>query len=280
MNKKLLIPGYYLFYSRLKRKSELFSLLVVYPFFLGFIIIISKAVELLPFICAFLMGLFTWLSFYEIGYLENDTVTIQKEKKPTLRLPKIEISQIRSTFLKIVVLKLIIGCFGLLGLFFINKLHIMPLFMGYFILGIGVSRIAFFLHNTLRNQWNIVTYHVLSTTKYLSLIALFLSVVEYRFIYLLVWLLFPVPRTLEHAVKIKYSFIKLQRIIGNLDTFRVKYYTLCLLVSLCCYFFMDNEESLIALLAVGWFFIFRVGIFIILRIGAYKRTNFTSHDWE
>ena len=152
--------------------------------------------------------------------------------------------------------------------------------MGYFILGIGVSRIAFFLHNTLRNRWNILTYHVLSTTKYLSLLALFLSFVEYRFVFLLVWLLFPVPRTLEHAIKVKYNFTRLQRFIGNLDTFRVKYYTLCLLVSLGYYFFSKDEDGWIILLGVGWYFIFRGGIFILLRIGAYKRTNFTSHHWD
>ena len=77
---EFLIPGYYLFYSRIKRKSELLSLLIVYPLFLFvFIGLILNNISW-AYIFTFIISLMTWFSFYEIGYLENDAITIKREE--------------------------------------------------------------------------------------------------------------------------------------------------------------------------------------------------------
>ena len=199
-----LIPGYYLFYSRLKRKSELVSLLIVYPVFL--LIFIGFQLNnfswwYLPF---FLVSLFTWLSFYEVGYLENDAITIKKEKNPTLRIRPNEIEFIQTKFYKIQLLKILLGCFGLFLVFLYNEWDNLGLSILGFLAIIIVARTSFYFHNTLRSRWNILTYFVLSTAKYTSLVILFLWKFDIQFLLIGLLFIFPIPRTLEHACKVKY----------------------------------------------------------------------------
>ncbi|MEZ4859229.1 MAG: hypothetical protein R2781_10500 [Flavobacteriaceae bacterium] len=280
MDKKLLIPGYYLFYSRLKRKSELFSLLYVYPLFLFGIIYISKDFLFLNYFITFILGMIIWISSYEIGYLENDVFTIKKEKNPTLRISEDKIQSIEKNFSKIRFFKIGISVLGIGALYFMDKQGFIECNLLFFLIGMLLSRSSFYAHNTLRSRWNIVTYFFLSTTKYLSITVLFLDFKIAYSTFLTVALLFPLPRTLEHAAKVKYGLNTYSKWIGNLDTFRLKYYTVAVLIGLLIYYFSNLPNHSVPLFGALWFFAFRMGIFILLQWGAYKRTNFSSHKWD
>lgn len=281
MMTQLFIPGYYLFYSRLKRKSEVLSLLYVYPLFLFLILYLAFSFEFITYSLVFLAALLTWLSFYEIGYLQNDAITIKKETNPTLRIPQEQIRFIQGNFKQIVLWKTLIGVGGLLLLWFVNNSGLMRLSVVFFLGMIVLSRISFYLHNTIRSRWNIVTYLFLTSTKYLSLPFLFFQdSVLFQVVCVSIWILFPLLRTLEHAAKVKYSITWLQKGMGNLDQFRVIYYFLCLTIAASIYLWGDYQLFWLPFLGSLWFFCYRMTVFLIVRLGAYKRTNFDSHKWK
>src|SRR5690606_30095397 len=104
---------------------------------------------------------------------------------------------------------------------------------------------------------------------------------NFQFILIVILILFPIPRTIEHAAKIKYGIKFLGKHIGNLDRFRVVYYFLISLILL--YFYIRNSHEnfiLISFLGGIWFFFFRLMTFLLIRLGSYKRTNFSSHKWD
>tara|TARA_R100000935_G_C2834899_1_gene167501 strand:+ start:2143 stop:2877 length:735 start_codon:yes stop_codon:yes gene_type:complete len=233
--------------------------------------------EILP---IFLIALAVWLCLYEIGYLENDAITIKKETKPTLRIPDNEIQYIQQNFTKLVVARIVISAIGIAAMALISNfigihIHIL-LFLGFLIL----ARIAFTLHNTLRSRWNIVTYLLLSTTKYLSLPLLFLNFMDHWYVVLIIYFSFPLPRTIEHAAKIKYGINWLQKIVVNLDFFRFCYYSFLMLIVLIIQYQSRNSILAVPTYIAFWFFAFRTGSFVLIKLGGYKRTKTSSHKWD
>ena len=277
---KFLIPGFYLFYSRLKRKSEILSFLLVYPAIIFLLITIQADFDLIHFSFLFIITLIAWLSFYEIGYLENDAITIKKEQNPTLRIEQGEIKIIQSKFVALQVTRFIYGTGLLFLIFFLSEFVNIKINIYFFIFMVILARLAFYFHNTLRSRWNIFTYLTLSITKYLSIPILFLSGYDLLVVSISLFLIFPLPRTIEHGVKVKYGFKGLKKVVGDLDTFRVKYYLTGLLLTTIIYFLINEESSLTLVVGFFWFFIFRLGIFILIKKGTYKRTYFESHNWK
>lgn len=279
---KYCIPGYYLFHSRLKRKTEIISLVYVYPLFLFLLIYFWGDFDLAKFGLVFIVYFLTWLSFYEIGYLENDVFTIKKEKQPTLRISENAISTVEENYKKILSIRILIGLCSASILFLFNYLDWFSLNILGLFFSILITRLSFWLHNKLRSRWNIITYFFLSCGKYLSIPILFYyHLPNFTFLIAIILLLFPIPRTLEHAAKIKYDLVKFGKLIGNLDKFRIIYYLLIVIISLFLFVVLNFEKKyLIFLLSALWFFIFRFGLFFVIRLGGYKRTNFSSHKWD
>jgi hypothetical protein len=117
-------------------------------------------------------------------------------------------------------------------------------------------------------------------TKYLSIPVLFLSGFDLLMVSLSLFFIFPLPRTIEHSVKVKYDLKKLKKFVADLDSFRVKYYLAGLILSIILFFIFDKNWLLTLLVGFLWFFIFRFGIFILIKKGTYKRTYFESHNWK
>src|SRR5690606_14390831 len=105
---KFVLPGYYLFYSRLIRKSERISWLVVFPFAILLANIMAAPAEWPWIVGVFLLSFLAWMAVYEVGYLENDVFTIDRETNPTLRISSEDIAWIKSNFYKIVGMRLVL----------------------------------------------------------------------------------------------------------------------------------------------------------------------------
>src|SRR5690606_14119835 len=99
----------------------------------------------------------------------------------------------------------------------------------YFCSIVGLTRLVFYFHNRLRSRWNILTYLLLSLGKYLFL-ALILFQLNYPLSLLALVFAFPLPRTLEHACKVKYGLKPIKLLIGEFDLFRGRYYGIGVLV--------------------------------------------------
>jgi len=264
---KYIIPFQYLYISRLKRMSEVFSLLWIYPMYLVFFLFFLYAVPLYPALVSFLVGIFAWMAVYEIGYLENDAVTVHKEKFPNFRIDNASIDFIQVHFRKLVFFRLILFSM-LVGVNFLTDLWTANQ-CGWFIGWVLLGRLFFFLHNTLRSRINILTYFGLCVTKYVVFPFLFLGLGYGWEPYIVILLTFPILRTTEHAVKPKYGLVHLQRLVGSLDSFRMRYYTVTLVLALGSWVFLNSRPILV--LSLAYFFMFRFGIWIMLKWGTYSR---------
>lgn len=271
MYKKIYIPGYYLLISRLKTKGEKLSFFIVFPGFIFYLLVMfsDRNVEALfsPFLFAFL----AWLSAYEIGYLENDVITVRKEKFPNYRISRELAREIFFNFKELTLGKYLISVILLMviTLFGISYMSVLI-----FVFCIIATRICFTLHNFIRSKWNIATYFSLSFFKYTSFLILFrefISLDLFPALIISVVLLFPIPRTFEHATKGKYGLLKWQRFIGKHDNFRVYYFTLYFLISLLIFFVLRNDYARLFLISGLYFLIYRVSLYILLHLKIYNR---------
>lgn len=275
---KFLLPGYYYFYSRLPRKSEQVSWLIVFPLLvlLGILFVSDRN----PFtvIAIYIIANICWLNFYEIGYLENDAITIKREKSPTLRIPDQEIMFIQANFKKLSFLRMLIGIFLLIIIYSLIE-YTLSFYL--FVLAILLARVFFYLHNNIRNRLNIITYHFLSTTKFFVFPLLLVPNKEQLAPLLIaLYFSFPLPRTIEHAVKTKYNLGALKAMVGELDTFRLKYYLFLVVIALAINLFKQNQYSEVFLFISLYYFIYRLTGFYLIKLGAYRRSKFKSHDWN
>lgn len=272
------IPGYYLFYSRLKRKSEIVSLLIIYPIYILVMLFYFSDLALTELLLFFVVAWLAWITVYETGYFENDAITIKKEVNPTLRMAPDQITWVQQNFILIHVVRFFLA-FCFLGLLFWLSDTIITIndFIG-FVICIFVARLFFFFHNSLRSRWNILTYLLLSSTKYLSFFILFYSHLSFvpEILYC-VLLTFPIPRTIEHAAKTKYGLQKIQNLVGNIDTFRWKYYLTGFLIALVLHYIKINPITIAFLFSMGYFLSFRLFSVLIINLGFYKRSFSKAH---
>lgn len=273
---KFVLPGYYLFYSRLIRKSERISWLVVFPFAVLLANIMAAPDDSALISGISLLSFLAWLAVYELGYMENDVFTIDRETNPTLRISGDEMDWIKPNFYKIVgirlLLFLLLTC--LLWYFFAYQFS-----LAYYVATIGLTRVVFYLHNRLRSRWNILTYFVLSLGKYLFL-ALILFELEFPLLLLALALVFPIPRTLEHACKVKYALRPLKALVGEFDLFRVRYYGIGLVAFGVLAWRFPEEGWLIPMAVFVYFFLFRTFVWSLIKYANYQRTEFEVHQWD
>ena len=273
---KFVLPGYYLFYSRLIRKSERISWLVVFPFAVLLANLMAASAEWPWIVSVFLLSFLAWMAVYEVGYLENDVFTIDRETNPTLRISSEDIAWIKSNFYKIVGMRLVLflTLTSLLWCFFDGQFSLI-----FYFVTIGLTRLAFYFHNRLRSRWNILTYFLLSSGKYLFL-ALILFQLEFPPLLLALVLVFPLPRTLEHACKVKYGLRPLKALIGEFDLFRVKYYGIGLVAFGILAWRFSEEGWLIPMALFVYFFLFRTFVWLLIKYANYQRTEFEVHQWD
>jgi hypothetical protein len=264
---KFLAPFNYLYLSRLKSKLEIYSIIWIYPLYLFVFVFLIYGFEWIPGLFLFVLVLISWMSIYEIGYMENDAITIQKEQEPNIRIEANDIIFIQANFNKIVAFR-ILFFLSLMGVIFFSRL--LPLNQVlFFIAYVAFTRLVFYLHNTIRSRWNIVTYFFLCVLKYFIIPIMFLGWNHGIEPYLIMLISFPLLRTMEHSVKSKYQFVKFREMLGSLDTFRVVYYSFCLALVVLGYFMFNL--SLNWVYAIFYFFIFRAGIFLMIKMGVYSR---------
>ncbi|WP_157231621.1 wbuO protein [Cecembia lonarensis] len=207
------------------------------------------------------------MSIYEIGYMENDAITINKEKEPNIRIEKEDITFIQGNFKMIIALRILLLAIicNLVYFFGLLSLEKILLLCGY----IGLSRLFFYLHNTIRSRWNIATYFVLCVLKYYLVVWVFMDWDFGIEPYLIVLFSFPILRTIEHSVKKKYELERIQNAVGSLDTFRVMYYSVLLLITVFGFLFFGSGIRWVY--SIGFFFVFRFGIFALIKSGIYSR---------
>ena len=212
-------PLNYLFESRLRTFHSKISWILIYviPQFLLFTI--DKDISAHTFI-QFLLLFLSFFSFYECGYLVNDFISTKKESTPNVRLSVKRVEALQDKVWKLVFIK----C--LLGLIFLGLYSaLFSLDVDKYVIIWGACLVFFALHNWIRSRWNCLTYLFLCFTKYIAFLDF--SIGDY----LVVLVIFPLLRSLEHSMKDKY-LINYPEYLKNLDLNRVVYYSVLSLILL------------------------------------------------
>lgn len=255
-----MLPVSYTFSSRIMTSHERVSWCLIYPIFLLFTFLVYGDVNLVNIVC-FVLTVVATVALYETGYLYNDFITVKNEKKPTIR----ENRHFKKSNLK----KYFVSRVSVVAL----VIYLIPLFLedSYIVLLVSslVLATAFYLHNTVRSVLNVITYFLVSSSKYVVPLILFVDLD----VLIAVILAFPLIRTLEHSTKIKYNLIWVQKRIENFDVFRVYYYVFFLVLFLYLKVRVDSNLFLIFL----YFFIIRISILITMQFIKVKRNRHSGY---
>ena len=149
---KFIIPFYYTFYTRIKGKSKRIAYIFTFilPIYI-YIIAFNRSFTLIDFIAS-ILGFIGLMSIYEVGYINNDVITIQYEKNPTLRLKEDEIFYARERIGKIRAIKYIIALIIIGILVMLNCNYI------YYTIGLILIYIVYLAHNKVRDKKSIITF--------------------------------------------------------------------------------------------------------------------------
>lgn len=224
------VPFYYLFHSRLCWRSEQVSWVLINPIPIFALTIAGGHLPIVWHSLMFVLGFVAWQAVYEIGYIENDAITVKGEAEPTLRLTDKEAAFIESRLGLIVALRLLIAFLALAAMTWIAFQTQLQDHLIAFVAILVLSRIVFVVHNRIRNRFNVLTFGILSATKYVALPVLLTEPHHMVLSIVTALSVFPIVRTIEHATKNKYGFWRLKALVGVFAAFRVRYYLLVFLV--------------------------------------------------
>lgn len=267
------IPIFYLIHSRLKTKFDLISWQIIFliPQFAITYFYLHTRSDI--FVQLFLISQFIFHTLYEVGYIENDIVTTRNEKKPTIRLDKKSIAYLKKNYFKVIYLKYIIAIFFIGLLYWIDSFTAYRLNLEAFLVLLVLNRIIFFIHNSIRNRFNILTFYLLSVTKYIFPIILFINFKTMLFPLILMILVFPVLRTIEVCTLKKHNLKLLSKLVYNIDRFRVFYYFFITVVFIIIWYFsiLSTKDFSISIFILIYFLLFRICTKFLIEKGVYKR---------
>lgn len=186
-------------------------------------------------------------ALYELGYIENDTLTVQNEVSPTLRLSESQTAYVTENLSKIVTFRL--GISMSLVLFMSAAAGI-----SWFLVGLLLLGLTFAIYNRTRGKFNALLHPVLVSLRFSLPVLVVLPDLEVL-VYLL--LLFPLLNSLERAAEPRYGITWLQTLwLTNQSSSRWLYYLLLMLLTVAYLPLMDQSPAL--LVPVCYMFIYRL----------------------
>ena len=225
---KWYLPFSYGWESRAKTWLDKISFFVIWLLPLFGLCALTAGISI-RFVLRFLLAATAQYSIYEIGYLQNDFITVRHEKFPNYRLAESQREEMKKRLKGIVAARLSTAAFCCLLL---AATGVEESAMFRFVSALVILMGCFGLHNWIRSRWNILTYLLLCSVKYSVLLLLFCPVKMLKMPLLAIFFAFPFPRTLEHASKEKYGLCFLK---GSLHRFRLIYYTVFSAVAMIGY---------------------------------------------
>lgn len=278
---KFYLPFYYLVYSRLKTKIDFISWMIIWmvpQFILSYV---YADITLGKFTLLFLLTQLIFNSLYEIGYIENDVSTTDKEENPTLRLSSEVYAYMKQNYHRVIYIRYAIVLLSLTVLYWLNGSFDIHLNIGNFILLLLVTRLFFYWHNSIRNKINLLTFSILAVTKYIFPFTLFvIDNKELFYLSLFSMTLFPLLRIIEHSTHKRYAFTTYAKLVGNHDKFRIIYYLFFLSLFAFCYVVLPSifDDYQVIFLLLIYFLLYRVSSYLLLKRGLYKRDVLKSKD--
>lgn len=274
---RFVIPFYYLFKSRLPKRSEKISWFFVNPIPLFIVAYMVGNMPVWNHAVFFALGFLAWQCIYEIGYIENDVFTIRREAEPNIRLSDADTRIAERGFRKIVLFRLLVAAIALLGLAGLAHRWNAEVWIGGFIGLLALSRVAFVAHNKIRSRLNIFTYGVLSVIKYSFLPLLLCADGNGILAFVIAVTMFPLVRTVEHAAKQKYTLECLQVKIKDLSSFRTMYYFAGFFLACTAYWILRDQGLFYIIIIFAYYLAYRSTIWVLVNKGIVTPTARTKN---
>ena len=276
------IPIFYLIHSRLKTKFDLISWQIIFliPQFAVTYYYLNIRSDI--FVQLFLISQLIFHVLYEIGYIENDVITTRNEKNPTKRLSSRSIAYLKKNYSKVIYFKYLVGTIFIGLLYWIDTFTSYNLNLNVFVGLLVFNRIIFFIHNSIRNRFNILTFFILSAAKYVFPIVLFVRFEIMLLPLIIMLLIFPILRTIEIFTLKRHKFKKIAYLVNNIDKFRIIYYLFNSIVITVIWHFslISGTNYNISIFIVLYFLLFRISTKFLIEKKVYKRDNKTKTNFQ
>ena len=276
------IPIFYLIHSRLKTKFDLISWQIIFliPQFAVTYYYLNIRSDI--FVQLFLISQLIFHVLYEIGYIENDVITTRNEKNPTKRLSSRSIAYLKKNYSKVIYFKYLVGTTFIGLLYWIDTFTSYNLNLNVFVGLLVFNRIIFFIHNSIRNRFNILTFFILSAAKYVFPIVLFVRFEIMLLPLIIMLLIFPILRTIEIFTLKRHKFKKIAYLVNNIDKFRIIYYLFNSIVITVIWHFslISGTNYNISIFIVLYFLLFRISTKFLIEKKVYKRDNKTKTNFQ
>jgi hypothetical protein len=270
---KYSLPFNYLLNSRIKSLLERVSWVIIY--FLPSVIVGLYYIHdhHLIYLLLYILAYITFNAVYEIGYMQNDVVTVRTESTPTYRLSLKARESLYKILWRVYFFRAMIALFLLFCMYEISIKFDVEIFISQFSFMLLLVLFIFSLHNNIRSRGNIVTFSLLSLLKFSIVLSLFFSFEFYIELLMCSVFVFPLLRSIEHSTKLKYGMTSLSRIVGSHNIFRLKYYILIFLLTLGIFILspIESVEKELYVVIIFYFLLFRAGSYLLVKYGLYKR---------
>lgn len=260
------IPFAYYCIVRLGTFPKFLSWALIYIFPTFFYSTLNYHGAWLPFIVNYFLILLAVFSVYELGYILNDTTTINREKSPTIRLYEhnfLHFQYNRHWIILIRIFYCVIALVGLIIHFKLQTLNLNPQQLGITCCAIAIILPIFVLYNHWRNRYNVWLYPILVFSRYLPFVLLY----DIHWLTILfLFLAFPLPNMIERFSMPRYRFPIMRILIPteqSKTTFRACYYIVLLLaiIPLVLFSLLDYQYS-IPIILLG---LYRIALYCITK---------------
>lgn len=255
-----IIPFLYFLKTRLKGKVQRVSWICVY--FVPSFVLFNYFASLIEYknILLLVIGITLINYIYENGYIQNDVKTTKKEKDPTLRLAIEEMQNIEKNWSQILFLR------GVISLVLIALFYFISSEISQTIVLVSVAlflQFLYLIYNSIRNIWNLILILPISYIRFYGFILPFVvSANLFEFLIITIFL-YPLSKFLEFTKQPRYNLGVISKLVGNVDSFRVKYYSILVLISL--FIFFQNQDYIYFLSISVYYLIFRIGTFYVMK---------------
>ncbi|XOV87818.1 MAG: hypothetical protein ACFHX7_23165 [Pseudomonadota bacterium] len=264
-----LVPLAYLFATRLQGLPGIVSWLLIYPVpVLLSVLLFGGAAVNFPGLLAVLLAMLACYGIYELGYMENDAVTVQREQAPTLRLSASEMAFFEQRYTALVGLRLVFV--GVLSLFVVLLVPGNSLGENLFLGGLVAITLAFLCYNRTRGRINLPLQLLLVSARFClpGVVAIHVDQGSYLLVMLFC---FPLANLLERSGEPRYALPAMAMFFDHRHTFRVIYY-LVVMLGLGALWQAGMVGAAGPLLA-GYFLVYRLGTLLITLAARTLRKN-------
>ncbi len=215
----LLVPFAYFFHSRVPTLRHKLGWAISY--LLPVLALAAVAHGGLPGLAAAAAMLVAVYSAYEFGYIINDTLTVTREARPTLRLTEASRAWMHARLLPALVVRSLTGMACLALLYWAAVPNFFAVMLGWLALWP-----CFALYNHWRGRITIALHFVLVSLRFMLPILAATQAASIAPAWPLLLLLYALPNTYEAAWKQRYALPGLQRPFGDEYRFRLTWYLL------------------------------------------------------